>query len=90
MLCASARFVARLGLRRPEQRERLQWPVRLHLCGGGAIKAPDGGGYGARAASGAREQALRHRCLNVCPRDLLSRACLLLESPSSPWEETAA
>jgi hypothetical protein len=43
MLCVSARFVALLGLRRPEQREQLQWPVRPHLCGGGAIKAPDGG-----------------------------------------------
>ena len=73
MLCASARFVARLGLRRPEQRGRLQWPVRLHLCGGGAIKAPDGGGYGARAASGAGERAHRHSCLKVCPRRNLGR-----------------
>ena len=53
MLCVPARLgvVALLGLCRPEQRERLQWPVRLHLCDGGAIKAPDGGGYGARMAS---------------------------------------
>ena len=34
MLCVSARFVALLGLRRPEQREQLQRPVRLHQCGG--------------------------------------------------------
>ena len=55
MLCVSARLgvVALLGLCRPEQRERLQWPVRLHLCDGGAIKAPDGGGYGARGERGA-------------------------------------
>ena len=90
MLCISARFVALLGLCRPMQREQLQWPVRLHLCGGGAIKAPDGGESGAHAASRAREQAQRHHCLNVCPRDQRNRACLQLESPSSPWEETAA
>ena len=37
MLCVSARLgvVALLGLCRPEQRERLQGPVRLHLCDGG-------------------------------------------------------
>ena len=35
MLCVSARFVALLGLRRPEHRQQPQWPVRLHLCGGG-------------------------------------------------------
>ena len=35
MLCVSARSVTLLGLRRPEQRGQLQWPVRLHLCGGG-------------------------------------------------------
>ena len=37
MLCVSARLgvVALLGLQRPEQREKLQWPVRPHLCGGG-------------------------------------------------------
>ncbi len=68
----------------------LQWPVRLHLCGGGAIKAPDGGGYDAHAASRAREQAQRHHCLNIYPRDQRNRACLQLESPSSQWEETAA
>jgi hypothetical protein len=28
--------------RRPEQSEQLQWPFRVRLCGGGAIKAPDG------------------------------------------------
>ena len=28
--------------RRPEQSEQLQGPLRVHLCGGGAIKAPDG------------------------------------------------
>ncbi len=28
---------------RPEQREQLQWPSRLHLCGGGAINC---GGHG--------------------------------------------
>jgi hypothetical protein len=67
MLCISALFVALLGLRRPMQREQLQWPVRLHLCGGGAIKAPDGGGYDAHAASRAKEQAQRHHCLNVLP-----------------------
>ena len=27
--------VALLGLRRPEQREQVQWPIRLHMCGGG-------------------------------------------------------
>ena len=61
MLCVSARFVALLGLRRPEHRQQ---PVRLHLCGGVAIKAPDGGGYGARAASVAWERAHRHRCFS--------------------------
>ena len=35
MLCVSARFVALLRLRRPEQRVQLQRPVRSHLCGGG-------------------------------------------------------
>ena len=35
MLCVSARVVALLGLRRPEHRQQPQWPVRLHLCGGG-------------------------------------------------------
>ena len=35
MLCVSPRFVALLGLRRPEHRQQPQWPVRLHLCGGG-------------------------------------------------------
>jgi hypothetical protein len=73
MLCISALFIALLGLRRPMQREQLQWPVRLHLCGGGAIKAPDGGGYGARAASGAWERAHRHRRLSVCCRRNLGR-----------------
>ena len=36
MLCVSARLgvVALLGLQRAEQREQLQWPVRVHLCGG--------------------------------------------------------
>ncbi len=29
--------------RRPGQWERLQWPFRVHLCGGVVIKAPDGG-----------------------------------------------
>ncbi len=70
MLCVSARLgvVALLELQRPEQREqlRLQWPVRPHLCGGGgAIKAPDGGGYGECAASAAREQAHRHQRMQV-------------------------
>ena len=52
MLCVSARLgvVALLGLQRPEQWEQLQWTVRPYLCDGGAIKAPDGGGYGARGA----------------------------------------
>ncbi len=49
--------VALLGQQRPEQREQLQWPVRPPLCDGGAIKAADGGGYGARPASGAWERA---------------------------------
>ena len=66
MLCVSARFVALLGLRRPEQREPPQWPVRLHQCDGGAIKAPDGGGNGECAASGARGQAHLHHCLKFC------------------------
>ena len=35
---------------------------------GGAIKAPDGGGYGECAANAAREQAHRHHCLNGCWR----------------------
>jgi hypothetical protein len=35
MLCVSVRFVAWLRLRRPEQREQLHCPVRLHQCGGG-------------------------------------------------------
>ena len=29
--------------RRPEQPYQLQWPFRVHLCGGGAIKATDCG-----------------------------------------------
>ena len=66
MLCVSARMVALLG-QRPEQREQLQWPFRVYMCGEGVIKTADCGGYGARAASGAREQAHRHHCLNVCP-----------------------
>ena len=44
MLCVSARLVALLVGPRPEQRERLHWPLRVHLCGGRVIKAPDGGG----------------------------------------------
>ena len=51
MLCATARFVARLGLRRPEQRERLQWPYPRHLRGKGCTKAAERGGNGVRAAS---------------------------------------
>ena len=75
MLCVSARLrvVALLGLQRPEQRQQLQWPVRLHLCDRGAIKAPDGGGYGECAASAAREQAHLHHCLIVCCRRNLGR-----------------
>ena len=46
--------------RRPEQRYQLQGPFRVHLCGGGVIKATDGGGNGARAESGAWERAHRH------------------------------
>ena len=42
---------------------------------GGAIKAPDGGGYGESAASAAREQAHRHRCLEVCRRAALGHFC---------------
>ena len=61
--------------RRPEQRQQLQRPVRVHLGGGVAIKAPDCGGNGARAASGAWERAHRHRCLNVCCRAGLRRLC---------------
>ena len=41
----------------------------------GVIKATDGGGNGARAASGAWEQAHRHRCLNVCWRAALGQRC---------------
>ena len=41
--------------RRPEQRYQLQRPVRVHLGDGGVMKATDGGGNGARAASGAWE-----------------------------------
>ena len=63
---------------------------RVCLCDGGVIKSPHGGGYGARAAGAARDQAHRHHCLNVCPRDQRNRAWLQLGSPSSPWEETAA
>ena len=36
------------------------------LWRGGVMKATDGGGNGARAASGAWERAHRHRCLNFC------------------------
>ena len=63
MLCVSARLgvVALLGLQRAEQREQLQWPVRPHLCGGGAIKAPDGGGYGARGAEAGTPASLTSR-----------------------------
>jgi hypothetical protein len=60
--------------RRPEQRYQLQWPVRVHLCGGGAIKATDGGGNGARAASGAWETG--------APASLLER--LLPPQPGPP------
>ena len=52
--------------RRPEQRYQLQRPVRVHLCGGGVIKATDGGGNGARAASGAWERAHRYQRSLVC------------------------
>ena len=43
--------------RRPRQWEQLQWPFRVHLCGGGVINitATECGGNGARAASGAWE-----------------------------------
>ena len=63
MLCVSARLgvVALLGLCRPEQRERLQWPFRVHLCGGEVIKAPDGGGYGARGAEAGTPASLTSR-----------------------------
>ena len=37
MLCVSARMVALLG-QRPEQREQLQWPFRVYMCGEGVIK----------------------------------------------------
>jgi hypothetical protein len=37
---------------RPDQSEQLQRPVRVHVCGWGAIKAPDGGGK--RRARGER------------------------------------
>ena len=87
MLCISARFVALLGLRRPMQREQLQWPVRLHLCGGGSIKAHDGGGYGAHEA---KEQAQRASLLASLPPRPAEPCCLQLESQSFPWEETAA
>ena len=52
--------------RRPEQRSQLQGPVRVHLCGGGVITATDGGGNGARAASGAWERAHRYQRSLVC------------------------
>jgi hypothetical protein len=61
--------------RHPEQLEQLQRRSRVHLGGGGVIKATDGGGNGARAASGAWEQAHRHRCLNVCWRAALGQRC---------------
>ena len=61
--------------RRPGQRQQLQGPFRVHLCGGGVIKATDCGGNGARAASGAWERAHRHRCLNLCHRAGLRRLC---------------
>ena len=66
--------------RRPRQWEQLQRPFRVHLCGGGVIKAPDGGGYGARAASGSWERAHRHRRVNVCPRRNLGRGVLASET----------
>ena len=59
--------------RPPEQRYQLLRPFRVHLCGGGVILATDCGGNGARAASGARERAHRHRCLKVCCRRNLGR-----------------
>ena len=60
MLCVSARLgvVALLGLQRPEQWEQLQWTVRPYLCDGRAIKAPDGGGYGARVRKQAHRPSL--------------------------------
>ena len=39
----------------------------------GVIKAPDGGGNGARAASKAWERAHRHLWVEVCLRGQLSR-----------------
>jgi hypothetical protein len=52
--------------RRPKQRERLQWPVRVHLRGKGCMKAAERGGNGVRAASKAWEQAHRYLCVNAC------------------------
>ena len=52
--------------RRPRQWEQLQWPFRVHLCGGGVITATDGGVNGARAASRAWERAHRHLWVEVC------------------------
>ena len=66
--------------RRPRQWEQLQWPFRVHLCGGGVIKATDCGGNGARAASGAWERTHRHRCLKVCPRRNLGRGVFASET----------
>jgi hypothetical protein len=40
MLCIYALFIALLGLRRPMQREQLQWPVRLHCVVGVRSKRP--------------------------------------------------
>jgi hypothetical protein len=57
MLCVSARSVALLGLRRPEQREQLQCPVRLHPCDQSArwrrkwrVRGEQGAGTGAPAS----------------------------------------
>ena len=80
MLCVSAQSVALLVCAVRSSGGSCSGRFGCTCVVGGAIKAPDGGGYGESAASAAREQAHRHRCLNVCassePRPLCYRRSL--------------
>jgi hypothetical protein len=68
--------------RRPEQWGRLQWPVRLHLCGGGATTAAETARW--RRVGTRVDWSCNRRCLrsNLCTLGLPLRGsgqrCLLL------------
>ena len=79
MLCVSARFVALLGLRRPEQREQVQWPVRLHMCGGVRSKRP----MAANTARGARGAGAPAVASTIAAALRLDAARQLPRAPSS-------